>query len=122
MRERHFPACGAPAGPRWPAAATARAASDGGLDAYRWSDEGGSVAFEAAVPQWSRTSADMTMPYPLRLGGELDPRLSRWLWLVKWPLVPNAGAVPPDMGGREPVAGTTAPGVSNPNPALGPAA
>ena len=26
-------------------------------------------------------------PYPLRLEGELDPRLSRWLWLVKWPLV-----------------------------------
>jgi hypothetical protein len=23
-------------------------------------------------------------PYPLRLEGELDPRLSRWLWLVKW--------------------------------------
>ena len=23
-------------------------------------------------------------PYPLRLGGELDPRLSRWLWLLKW--------------------------------------
>jgi hypothetical protein len=26
-------------------------------------------------------------PYPLRLDGELDSRLSRWLWLVKWPLV-----------------------------------
>ena len=23
-------------------------------------------------------------PYPLRLTGELSPRLSRWLWLVKW--------------------------------------
>ena len=25
--------------------------------------------------------------YPLRVEGELDPRLSRWLWLVKWVLV-----------------------------------
>jgi hypothetical protein len=25
--------------------------------------------------------------YPLRLDGELDPHLSRWLWLVKWVLV-----------------------------------
>src|SRR3954467_4551201 len=24
--------------------------------------------------------------YPLRLEGELDPPLSRWLWLVKWVL------------------------------------
>src|SRR5437588_5306090 len=27
---------------------------------------------------------DTTFPYPLRLTGELSPRLSRWLWLVKW--------------------------------------
>ena len=26
-------------------------------------------------------------PYPLRLEGELDPRLSRWRWLLKWLLV-----------------------------------
>jgi hypothetical protein len=29
----------------------------------------------------------MTQPYPLRLEGELDPQLSRWLWLVKWLLI-----------------------------------
>jgi hypothetical protein len=26
-------------------------------------------------------------PYPARLDGHLDPKLSRWLWLVKWILV-----------------------------------
>ena len=26
-------------------------------------------------------------PYPLRLEGDLDERLSRWLWLVKWVLI-----------------------------------
>src|SRR3954447_23352197 len=26
-------------------------------------------------------------PYPLRLHGELQPELSRWLWLVKWALL-----------------------------------
>jgi hypothetical protein len=30
---------------------------------------------------------DQPTPYPLRLEGELSPRLSRWLWLVKWILV-----------------------------------
>ena len=25
--------------------------------------------------------------YPLRVEGHLEPRLSRWLWLVKWALV-----------------------------------
>ena len=75
MRERHFPrvcrSCRAPmarqedacwrCGTEWAAedeprtrltliaggATTARAASDGGLAADRWSNEGGSVAFEA---------------------------------------------------------------------------
>jgi uncharacterized protein DUF4389 len=27
---------------------------------------------------------DQPSPYPLRLEGDLAPRLSRWLWLVKW--------------------------------------
>jgi hypothetical protein len=77
MRERHFPRmcrpCRAPmarqedacwrCGTEWAAedeprtrltliaggATTAPAASDGGLDADRWSSEGGSVAFEASA-------------------------------------------------------------------------
>jgi hypothetical protein len=28
--------------------------------------------------------AAASSPYPLRIEGELDDRLSRWLWLVKW--------------------------------------
>ncbi|HEX8105443.1 MAG TPA: DUF4389 domain-containing protein [Solirubrobacteraceae bacterium] len=30
---------------------------------------------------------DASSPYPLRLEGDLSPRLSRWLWLVKWLLL-----------------------------------
>jgi hypothetical protein len=30
---------------------------------------------------------DHSSPYPLRLEGDLAPRLSRWLWLVKWVLL-----------------------------------
>jgi hypothetical protein len=29
-------------------------------------------------------SSSAPRPYPLHLEGELQPRLSRWLWLVKW--------------------------------------
>jgi len=29
----------------------------------------------------------MAQPHPLRLDGELDPQLSRWLWLFKWLLI-----------------------------------
>ena len=27
---------------------------------------------------------DGPQPYPVRIEGERDPELSRWLWLVKW--------------------------------------
>ena len=30
------------------------------------------------------TSTMVQAPYPVRLTGELDPQLSRWMWLVKW--------------------------------------
>src|SRR5919206_3217391 len=30
---------------------------------------------------------EQSSAYPLRLEGDLSPRLSRWLWLVKWLLI-----------------------------------
>src|SRR6476661_6596282 len=32
----------------------------------------------------ARMSTPAASRYPLRLEGDLDPNLSRWLWLVKW--------------------------------------
>ena len=40
-------------------------------------------AVPAALPPLSYPAGE-TAPYPARLWGELDPVLSRWLWLVKW--------------------------------------
>src|SRR6476620_10538912 len=34
-----------------------------------------------------RSSAMSTTTYPVHVDAELDPRLSRWLWLFKWLLV-----------------------------------
>ncbi|MBX7444564.1 MULTISPECIES: DUF4389 domain-containing protein [unclassified Arthrobacter] len=42
-----------------------------------------SVQPGAVPPPPGGLSADYA-PYPARLYGELDPRLSRWMWLVKW--------------------------------------
>ena len=48
---------------------------------------GGAAAPVAGAPAGSAApggGAPGGRPYPLRLGGTLDPGLSRWLWLVKW--------------------------------------
>ena len=29
----------------------------------------------------------LNRPYPVRVEADLEPNLSRWLWLVKWVLV-----------------------------------
>lgn len=45
----------------------------------------GTAAFAGpAVKPIQAYSAGESAPYPARLQGELDPVLSRWLWLVKW--------------------------------------
>jgi hypothetical protein len=45
----------------------------------------GTAAFAGpAVQPPSSYSAGEWAPYPARLWGDLDPVLSRWLWLVKW--------------------------------------
>jgi len=33
------------------------------------------------------TEISQRVPYPVALEGELEPELSRWLWLVKWLLI-----------------------------------
>jgi hypothetical protein len=38
----------------------------------------------AAVPVQSGALADSSAGYPAHLRGDLDPQLSRWMWLVKW--------------------------------------
>src|SRR4029079_11040769 len=37
-----------------------------------------------AHPGRAQAEGMTTKPYPARLTGEIDPRTSRWLWLVKW--------------------------------------
>jgi len=45
--------------------------------------------------------------YPIRLEGELDPPLSRWLWLVKWTgeHEPDTEPIPADVVGPDPAPG-----------------
>ncbi|MDM7989181.1 DUF4389 domain-containing protein [Arthrobacter sp. zg-Y877] len=38
----------------------------------------------AKPPRPAPAPASVPVPYPAKLYGELDPGLSRWLWLVKW--------------------------------------
>ncbi|MCQ1946906.1 DUF4389 domain-containing protein [Arthrobacter sp. zg-Y1116] len=65
---------GTPAGTPVPAGATAAGAPPGTAEAPALSGA------RAAQLSAGGTGA----PYPARLYGELDPGLSRWLWLVKW--------------------------------------
>lgn len=44
------------------------------------------AAGSAATQRAPGTAAEQRTPYPVRLTGQLDPGLSRWLWLVKWVL------------------------------------
>jgi hypothetical protein len=50
-----------------------------------WSAAGGDQRAEAQLP-YPNVPAAVTdrAPYPVRLSGEIDPALSRWMWLVKW--------------------------------------
>ncbi|MET1087350.1 MAG: DUF4389 domain-containing protein [Arthrobacter sp.] len=50
-----------------------------------WAASGGSQPPGVVPPHQSIAAAEADLaPYPARLSGELDPALSRWMWLVKW--------------------------------------
>jgi hypothetical protein len=48
------------------------------------SSYGGAAAVPAAAGALATPAARATTVYPVALHGDLDPELSRWLWVVKW--------------------------------------
>src|SRR5205085_660287 len=56
-----------------------------GTRSPRISPSGSSTPDQAATAECGpREVLTMDTPYPARLDGQLDPAVSRWLWLVKW--------------------------------------
>ncbi len=45
---------------------------------------GGAAALSPALPARPAQAAGEATAYPVTVGGELDPGVSRWMWLVKW--------------------------------------